>query len=530
METAARGNSLQLRDLGMTTSGRVYRNLSLPELVERACARGEGVLASNGGLSVRTGKYTGRLPEAKFLVRDESTEDGVWWKGPNQAFSEQAFERLFTHVASHLASRDLYLFDGFVIADPKLRMPVRIISEKAWHTLFSYVQFREPTTAMPPADSPSLTVLVAPELALPPDLDTGCDAGIVLSIKRRLVLIAGTGYAGEIKKSVFSYLNYILPELGVLPMHCAANIGADGETAVFFGLSGTGKTSLSADPRRRLIGDDEHGWSDDGVFNFEGGCYAKLIGVSPETEPEIHSAIRFGSVLENVVLDKRRVPDYFDASITENIRGTYPMENVTNVELSGQGKPPRHIVFLTLDAFGVLPPIVKLTPDQAGYHFISGYSAKVAGTEEGIVEPQAVFSACCALPFLPRHPVVYARLLTEKAERAGSEFWLLNTGWSGGPYGVGKRMSFQFTRALLHAALDGELDAAGFEPEPAFGLQTPKSCPGVPREILMPKGTWPDPAAYDRQARKLAARFEENFHLFEKEVPQAVRAAGLRQS
>lgn len=521
------GDSSLLRRLGISTCGHIYRNLSVPELVEHALARDEGLLATNGGLAVRSGKYTGRFPDAKFIVRDETTEDDVWWEGPNQAFTDEAFERIFARIATHFATRDLHVFDGFAVADPKLRMPVRIVTEKAWQALFAHAQFLEPTAEMPPGDSPHLTVLAAPELSLLPDMGTDADAGIILSMKRRLVLIAGTGYSGEIKKSVFTYLNYRLPELGVLPMHCAANIGADEETALFFGLSGTGKTTLSADAHRRLIGDDEHGWSEDGVFNFEGGCYAKLIGVSPETEPEVYSSLRFGSVLENVVLDEQRVPNYFDGSITENTRGTYSLENVGNVELSGQGKHPKHVVFLALDAFGVLPPIAKLKPEQAIYQFISGYTAKVAGTEDGVVEPKAVFAACFGLPFLPRHPAVYARLLSEKAEQAGSEFWLLNTGWSGGPHGIGKRIPLQFSRAMLHAALAGELDRAGFAPDPTFGILTPKSCPGVPREILTPRSTWRDPAAYDRKAHELGARFRDNFRRFEHVVPAEVRAAGF---
>lgn len=528
MNTPATGDNLLLGKAGRIFSrARIYRNLSVPELVEHALARGEGILATNGGLVVRTGKYTGRLPGARYIVHDEYTEEGVWWEGPNQAFTEEAFEHVLGFLADYLASQELFVFDGFVMAEPKLRMPVRIISEKAWHALFSSAQFLEPTGLTPAADSPELTVLVAPDLVLPPDMGTGCDAGIILNMRKGLVLIAGTGYAGEIKKSVFTMLNFRLPELGVLPMHCSANIGANGETAIFFGLSGTGKTTLSADSRRRLIGDDEHGWDEDGVFNFEGGCYAKLIGVSPETEPDVYSALRFGSVLENVVVDERRVPDYSDDSVTENTRGTYPLANVANVELSGRGGLPKHVVFLALDAFGVLPPIAKLTAEQAAYQFISGYTAKVAGTEQGIVEPKAVFAACFGLPFLPRHPAVYARLLTEKAARVGSEFWLLNTGWSGGPYGIGKRIDLAFTRGMLHAALAGDLDKAGFIPDQTFGLMTPRSCPGVPQGILMPRDTWDDPAAYDQKARELAARFNENFEQFRDLVSPEVQVAGF---
>ncbi len=516
-----------LSELRIETTGEIYRNLPMAELVERAVKLGEGFLASNGGMVVRTGKCTGRSPKAKFTVREPLTEDTVWWKGPNVAFSDDAFVSIYDKILEHFRDRDLYVFDGYVIADPKLRMPIRVVTERAWSALFSHTQFRRPNGGDLTDFAPDFTVLHAPSLLLDPEKDgTGGDVGIIISFSRKLVLIAGTEYAGEIKKSVFTYLNYILPDKGVLPMHCSANIGEHGDTALFFGLSGTGKTSLSADPTRKLIGDDEHGWGENGVFNFEGGCYAKLIRITPETEPQIFYAIRFGSVLENVVVDENRVPDYFDASITENTRGTYPVDHIPNVELSGLGSHPRNVFFLAADAFGVLPPIAKLTPEQASYHFISGYTAKVAGTERGITEPQATFSACFGLPFLPRHPGTYAEMLAERIKKHGCNVWLVNTGWSGGPYGIGERMPIHLTRALLHGALGGGLEKVPFEREPVFGLLVPKECPNVPSEILMPKNTWADKNAYDAKARELAGLFRENFKQFENMVPPEVLLAG----
>ncbi len=516
-----------LSDIGIETRGEIFRNLPMAELVERAVKLGEGILASNGGLVVRTGKCSGRSPKAKFTVREPLTEESVWWAGPNQAFSPEAFDRVHEKVLAHFRERDIYVFDGFVIADPKLRMPVRIVCEKAWHALFSHTQFRRPLPYELEDFHPEFTVLNACDLLLDPKEDgTDSDVGVLISFSKKLVLIAGSQYAGETKKSVFTYLNYILPEKGVLPMHCSANIGESGDTALFFGLSGTGKTSLSADPERRLIGDDEHGWGDDGVFNFEGGCYAKLIRITPETEPQIYFALRFGSVLENLVVDEERNPLYFDASITENTRGTYPLEHIPNVELSGIGGHPKNIFFLAADAFAILPPIAKLTPAQASYQFISGYTAKVAGTERGVTEPQVTFSACFGLPFLPRHPGVYASMLAERVSKHNCSVWLVNTGWSGGPYRVGERMPIHLTRSLLKAALFGVLERAGFEPEPVFGLMVPKECPGVPTEILMPRNTWKDKDAYDSKARELVGLFHKNFEQYKDSVSKEVLSAG----
>ena len=516
-----------LSSLGIHTRGTIYRNLPPAELVEHAIRRGEGELASNGALVVRTGKCTGRSPNAKFIVRDETTEDTVWWGGPNQAFTEEGFERIRKKILEYFRDRDLYVFDGFVIADPELKMPVRIVVEKAWHALFCHTQFRRPEPGELDGHNPEFIVLNAADLLLDPELDgTGGDVGIIISFSKRMVLIAGSAYAGETKKSVFTYLNYVLPDKGVLPMHCSANVGPDGDTALFFGLSGTGKTSLSADPKRKLIGDDEHGWGEKGIFNFEGGCYAKMIRVTPQTEPQIYYAIRFGSVLENVVLDEYRNPDYFDASITENTRGTYPIEHIENAVLSGIGGHPANVFFLAADAFGILPPIAKLTPEQMMYHFISGYTAKVAGTERGVTEPKATFSACFGLPFLPRHPGLYAKMLAEKVKQRKCNVWLVNTGWSGGPFGVGERMPIHLTRTLLNFALNGAAEKVSYEREPVFNLLVPQECPGVPKEILLPRDTWKDKEAYDKKAQELKVLFIKNFEQYKDLVSKEVLDAG----
>ena len=519
-----------LKNYGIETTGEAYRNLTMPELVEHALRRDEGFLASNGGLVVRTGIWTGRSPDAKFTVRDDFTEEGVWWAGPNKSATPEQFDHLHKKIADYLSQRDLYIHDGFVNADPKLRMPIRVITELAWSAMFSRTQFRRGTPEELESHEPQLTLLHAPHLMLDPEKDgTGLEAGVLLNFTKKLILVAGSGYCGEIKKSIFTALNFLMPMKEVLPMHCSANVGQKGDTALFFGLSGTGKTSLSADPNRRLIGDDEHGWGPDGIFNFEGGCYAKLIRISLETEPQIYNAIRFGSVLENVVVDDQRNPDYFDTSITENTRGTYPLEHIDNVEIAARGGHPKNVVFLTADAFGLLPPLSRLTPAQAAYQFISGYTAKLAGTERGINEPQATFSACFGLPFLPRHPGVYADMLMERAAKHGSNFWLVNTGWSGGPYGVGERMPIRLTRALLNAAVDGELDGVKFVEDPAFGLSIPTECPGADAKLLSPRNTWPDPKAYDEKARDLRGMFEDNFKKDEANVAPEVVAAGFKR-
>ncbi len=520
----------ELRELGLNHLGPIYANRPAAELVELALARGEGGLTARGALVAYTGSRTGRSPQDRFLVREPSSEAQIAWGGVNRPLDPAAFDRLLAKTAAYLQGRPLFLTDAYAGADPRHRLTVRVVAEKAWHALFARCLFLRPPFAELTTFRPDWTVLAAADLhADPPRDGTRSEVFIVIHFARRLTLIGGTHYAGEIKKSVFSVLNYLLPGRGVFPMHCAANLGPAGDTALFFGLSGTGKTTLSADPERRLIGDDEHGWSDEGVFNIEGGCYAKTIRLSREGEPQIWDAIRFGCVLENVVVDPAtRIPDYDDDSLTENTRAAYPVDFIPNCELSGRGGHPSHVFFLTCDAFGVLPPLARLTPEQAMYHFLSGYTAKVAGTEAGVTEPQATFSTCFAAPFLPLSPLRYAEMLREKLERHRAAVWLLNTGWSGGGYGAGRRMPLAVTRALLRAALSGALADVAFAPDPVFGVAVPASCPGVPPALLHPRDTWPDKAAYDAQAQRLAVLFRENFKKFEAQAPAAVTAAGPR--
>jgi phosphoenolpyruvate carboxykinase (ATP) len=505
-----------LQGHGIATSGPVRWNLSPAELVERAVARDEGQLADSGALVVHTGARTGRSPKDRFIVQHPSIQGQIWWGPINQPLSPEVFARIRAKACRHCESRELFVCDGFAGADPRHRLAVRIITESAWHALFARTLFLRPSAEQLSNFAPSFTLLHVGSLTLDPVTDgvpgTAC---IALDFARGCILITGTQYAGEMKKAIFSTLNYLLPSRDVFPMHCAANIGPAGDTALFFGLSGTGKTTLSADPKRRLIGDDEHGWSDDGVFNFEGGCYAKTIRLSREGEPQIWNAIRFGSVLENVVLDPvTRQPDFHDASITENTRCTYPVTHIDGCELSGRGGHPRNVVFLTCDAFGVLPPISRLTHKQAAYHFLSGYTAKVAGTETGVVEPEATFSTCFGAPFMPLHPERYGSLLEAKLRRHGSEVWLVNTGWSGGPAGQAPRMKLSYTRAMLHAALTGALDAVPYATDAVFGLQVPARCPDVPTEVLVPRNAWKNPAEYDAAARRLLELFDANFQTF----------------
>jgi phosphoenolpyruvate carboxykinase (ATP) len=500
-----------LKELGFTNLGRVWRNLSVSQLVEVAVRRGEGELTATGALRVATGKYTGRSPNDKFVVDTPDVHERIWW-GNNVPFDPERFERLYRRVLAYLQQRDLFLFDGFVGAHPRYRLPIRVINELAWQNLFARQLFRRPKAEELATHSPEFTIIAAPGFKADPQVDgTRSEAFIILNFERRLVLIGGTSYAGEIKKSVFTIMNYLLPLKGVLSMHCSANQGAEGDVALFFGLSGTGKTTLSADPERLLIGDDEHGWCDEGIFNFEGGCYAKCIRLSREHEPQIWEAIRFGAVLENVILDPAtREPDYDDDSLTENTRAAYPLEHIPGAVLAGVGGQPRTVIFLTADAFGVLPPIARLTREQAMYHFLSGYTSKLAGTERGITEPQATFSTCFGAPFLPLPPMVYAELLGERINRYGAEVFLVNTGWTGGSYGVGRRMNLEYTRAMVRAAIRGQLRDVPFRPDPIFKILVPEACPGVPAEILRPKETWADKEAYDYTARSLAARFVAN--------------------
>jgi phosphoenolpyruvate carboxykinase (ATP) len=505
-----------LEELGLEPSSDVHRNLSAPALVEHAIRRGEGSLVRSGALATTTGAHTGRSPDAKFTVDEPEVHDEIWWGEVNKPVSPEAFERLRRKVSEYLSDQELFVFDGFAGADPAYRLSVRVVTEKAWHNLFARQLFLRPDRSELNAHEPEFTILHAPDLQADPETDgTGSTAFVLVSLSHGLILIGGTHYAGEIKKSIFGVMNWRMPRRDVLPMHCSANVGEDGGTALFFGLSGTGKTTLSADPERRLIGDDEHGWSQDGVFNFEGGCYAKCIKLSQKKEPEIWAAIRFGSVVENVVFDEAtRVVDYDDDSITENTRAGYPVHFIPGAVIPGVGGHPRTILFLTADAFGVLPPISRLSRDQAMYHFISGYTAKVAGTEAGVTEPKATFSACFGAPFLPLPPTRYAQMLGERIDRHDAAVWLVNTGWTGGPYGVGKRMDLKHTRAMVGAALAGELDGASFTPHAVFGVEVPDHVPEVPDEVLDPRATWEDGEAYDAKARQLAELFRRNFEKF----------------
>jgi phosphoenolpyruvate carboxykinase (ATP) len=509
-------------------SGVQHWNLAPASLVEQAILRGEGMLSDNGALVFQTGQYTGRSPEDKFIVREPSVEALVDWGKVNRPFDSAKFDALFERVREHLRGREVWVQDAFGGTDPAHRLPIRVICERAYHALFARQLFVRGSAEELLEHRPEFTIVAAPDFKAVPERDgTRSEVFILLNFARRIVLIGGTLYAGEIKKSVFSILNTLLPGRGVLPMHCSANVGELGDVALFFGLSGTGKTTLSADPTRGLIGDDEHGWSDEGVFNFEGGCYAKCIRLDRRNEPEIFHAIRFGTVLENVVLDPTtRTPDYADASLTENTRAAYPIDFIPNHVPSGRSGHPKQIVFLTCDAFGVLPPLSRLTPEQAMYHFLSGYTAKVAGTERGLgAEPAAVFSTCFGAPFMTLPPRRYADLLGQKLRRHQAKAWLLNTGWTGGGFGQGKRISLPHTRALVDAIMTGTLAGVEYVTHPIFGLESPTTCPGVPPEILDPRAAWPDPLAYDTQAQRLAARFVENFQKFEG-VDPAIRAAG----
>jgi len=506
----------------------VQRDPSTPKLVEAAIRNGEGVLSSRGALVSETGKRTGRSPKDKFTVKDAITENKVDWGSVNLSFSPEKFDALYDRVLEYLQNKQVYVQDLFCGADPRYQLPIQVISEYAWHSLFVHQLFIRPTAEELKTHKPHFTIVSAPGFLADPKRDgTNSEVFVIVNFTRRIVIIGGTQYAGEMKKSIFGVMNFLLPDRNVFPMHCSANIGDDGVTALFFGLSGTGKTTLSADPTRRLIGDDEHGWSEDGVFNFEGGCYAKCIKLSEQNEPQIWNALDFGSVLENVVLDPvTGVPDYDDDSRTENTRAAYPVEHIENAVIPGFGGHPKNVVFLTADAFGVLPPVSKLTPEQAMFHFMSGYTAKVAGTEAGVTEPQATFSTCFGAPFMPLAPKVYAEMLGRRLREHNAQCWLVNTGWQGGPYGIGKRMSLPYTRAMVNALVEGRLNDVGFEIEPAFGLSIPRSVPGVPSDLLKPRNSWKDAKAYDKAAADLSARFEKNFEQFD--APREIKEAGPR--
>ncbi len=519
--------------------GDVFCNLSASRLVEHALARNEGELTSSGAFAVRTGAFTGRSPQDKFIARTTSSEPLVWWGKVNQPISPEKFDSLYKKVCDYLHSRPIYSQDLSAGADPRYNLGLRVITEFAWHSLFSRTLLRGPEqTPVSPESRATLLekpfdgfkILCAPGCMANPEEDgTRSKTFVVLNFEEKIVLIGGTEYAGEIKKSVFTILNYLLPQQNVLPMHCSANVGLNhSDVALFFGLSGTGKTTLSADPTRALIGDDEHGWSDHGVFNFEGGCYAKCINLTPESEPQIYNAIKFGSVLENVPVDRASgEPDYKSTKYTENTRVAYPLNYIPGAMGCASAGHPQNIVFLTADAFGVLPPVSRLTHDQAIYHFLSGYTARVAGTERGMdCEPQATFSACFGQPFLPLPPAAYADMLAERLCRYDVKVWLLNTGWQGGPYGVGTRVPLALTRRMLDAAIEGELDDASMAVHPLFGLQSPTAIPGVPAEVLNPCHSWTNPSDYQRAAINLAQKFRENFKQYHGKVSQAVENSG----
>jgi phosphoenolpyruvate carboxykinase (ATP) len=499
--------------LGVGSPARVWHNLSPTVLFEHAVRRGEAAVVATGALSAETGQHTGRSPKDKFFVDEPTSRDRIWWHSGNRPIESRQFERLLAKMRAFMAEREVYVGDLYACADPGHRLKVRVITELAWHNLFANHLLIKPPAGEREAFQPDFTVISIPSVTADPATDgTRSETFILVDFGRRMVIIGGTRYAGEIKKSVFTILNYLLPGRGVLPMHCSANVSDGGDTALFFGLSGTGKTTLSSDPSRHLVGDDEHGWSDGGIFNFEGGCYAKTIRLSKEGEPEIWAATnRFATVLENVTFDgETREPDYDDESRTENTRSAYPLEAIPGVEASGQGAHPRHLLFLSYDSFGVLPPLARLDEDQARFFFLSGYTSKVAGTERGLTQPEPVFSTCFALPFLPLHPETYADMLVERARRHDAQVWMLNTGLVGGADGAGERISLAHTRAIVRAVVEGRMDGVEMWRDPVFGFQVPRQVPGVPDEVLNPREAWSDPGAYDREARRLKAMFDEN--------------------
>jgi phosphoenolpyruvate carboxykinase (ATP) len=525
--TAVSGRRLsQLGELDIRPS-KINRNLSVPQLIEIAIQKGEGTLSSSGGLSVKTGKFTGRSPDDRYLVNDETTHDKIDWGKINHPISPENFEKIFNRMKKHVQGKEFYVFDGFVGADPHTRLSIRVITDKAWHSLFANQIFIRPSEMELKNHYPQFTLLSVNDFGAMPETEgTRTETFIILNFTKGIILIGSTSYAGEIKKAMFSTLNYLLPQRGVFPMHCSANVGKDGATALFFGLSGTGKTTLSADPDRRLVGDDEHGWSNSNIFNFEGGCYAKCIGLKKESEPQIWNAIRFGTVMENVVVkNDTREPDFSDDTLTENTRAAYPLEFIPNSVIPSLAGHPKVIIFLTADAFGVMPPIAKLSKEAAMYHFMSGYTSKLAGTERGITEPKETFSQCFGAPFMPLHAKVYADTLGHKIDEHRTKVFLVNTGWSGGPYGVGRRINLTYTRAMIRAALTGGLDKISFVNDGIFNLEIPVSCPGVPTEILDPKGTWPDMKKYESSAKRLAKLFVKNFEKFGK-MPKEIQEAG----
>lgn len=521
-------SKVNLADYGIENATINYQ-LTSDELHQKVIDKKMGVESSQGAIVIETGEFTGRSPKDRFIVKDTITEHSIWWDGEiNLPFDSDKFDALYKRVTEYLSGKELYVRDAYACADPKFKLNIRVINEYPWSNMFVYNMFLRPTEKELEDFTPEWKVINAPGFMADPEVDgTRQHNFAILNFKKKIALIGGTGYTGEMKKGIFSALNFILPkERNVFPMHCSANVGKEGDTAIFFGLSGTGKTTLSADPNRHLIGDDEHGWtSENTVFNFEGGCYAKVIDISAENEPDIYAAIRKGAILENVVFKKEtNEVDYKNATITQNTRVSYPIDFIPNIQKPSFAKNPKNIFFLTYDAFGVLPPISKLTPGQAAYHFISGYTSKVAGTEAGVTEPQTTFSACFGAPFMPLHPAEYGAMLSKKIEESGVNVWLLNTGLVGGAYGVGKRMSLKHTRALITAALEGHLEKVNFDTHRVFGVQIPQECPGVPSEVLNPRNTWSDKEAYDIQANTLASKFKANFKKFESNANQDILA------
>ena len=523
-------NPSELEKSGIYNLGAIYRNLSAAQLYEDIIRRDEARLAHGGAVVVRTGKHTGRSPNDKYIVREPSSADHIAWGKVNRPLSEASFDILRKRVLAYLQKRDVFVQDCFVGADPRYRLSLRVVTDTAWQSLFAHSLFLKPDAAQLHDFVPDFTIIAVPGFRAVPEIDgTDTETAIVLNFGQRSALIAHSAYGGEIKKSVFTIMNYLLPLQGVLSMHCSANVGTGGDSALLFGLSGTGKTSLSADPQRPLIGDDEHGWTDQGIFNFEGGCYAKVIKLSPQAEPQIYAAIhRFGALLENVMMDEEtRELLLDDGSVTENTRAAYPLTYIQNAVPTGLAPHPKNVIMLTADAFGVMPPIARLTPAQAMYHFLSGYTAKVAGTERGLGnEPQATFSTCFGAPFMAHHPTVYAKLLGERIDQHRVRCWLVNTGWNGGPFGTGQRIRIAYTRRMVQAALDGQLESVPTWRDPVFGMEVPTACDGVPSEMLQPRQTWQDPHAYDDQAAQLARKFVSNFEAFAKFVSPEVRASG----
>jgi phosphoenolpyruvate carboxykinase (ATP) len=520
--------SISLEGLGIKNATTHY-NLTSDELHATAIRKEQAVEALSGALAVNTGEFTGRSPKDRFIVKDDITKDEVWWGDINIPFDADKFDKLYDKVTNYLSEKEIFVRDCYACADEDYKLNIRVVNEYPWSNMFAYNMFLRPTEEELKNFSLEWTVINAPGFMADAEVDgTRQHNFAILNFSKKIALIGGTGYTGEIKKGIFSALNFILPvDKNTLPMHCSANVGENGETAIFFGLSGTGKTTLSCDPKRKLIGDDEHGWTNENtVFNFEGGCYAKVIDLSADKEPEIYNAIKKGAILENVIMDAEGKVDFEDISITQNTRVSYPIYHIDNIETPSIGKNPKNIFFLTADAFGVLPPISKLTPGQAAYHFISGYTAKVAGTEAGIDEPTPSFSACFGAPFMPLHPTRYAEMLSEKMKKADVNVWLINTGWTGGSYGTGSRMKLKHTRAMITEALEGKLDNVEFVQHPIFGLSMPTNCENVPNEVLNPKDTWADKASYDEKALELANSFRKNFAQFEEYANEEIMAGG----